>query len=77
MPGLLRAAEIHLTDRQQGVDERGHEQADGELTGSIPQQALHDPRGELSHRQLHDDENDGQHERRETDHRGRHRLQDG
>ena len=71
-----RISQLDLADRQQRVDERRDEQPDGELAGPITQQPLHDARRELAHCELNDDEDDGEDQRRQTDHRRGNRSQD-
>ncbi len=76
MPGAVGAAQVDLADGQQGMDEGGDEQTDGQLAGPVAQQALHDAGRDRAHRELDHHEDDGQDERREADHRRRHRLED-
>ena len=67
---------IDFADRQQRMHESGDEQADGELTGPVPQETLNDPGRELAHGELYDHQHDRQHEYRQVHHRSGHRRQD-
>jgi hypothetical protein len=43
LPRFAGIAQLDLPDRQQGVDERRHEEPDRELAGPVAEQALNDP----------------------------------
>ena len=58
-----------LADGEDRMDERRDKEPDRELARLVSQDALHDARGELTHRQLDDDHRDREDERGETDHR--------
>ena len=64
------AVDRHLAEREDGVDERRDEESDRELARLVPQDALHDARRELAHRELDDDHRDREDERGQAHHRG-------
>ena len=60
----------HLAQGEDRVHERRDEQTDRELARFVAQDALHDARRELAHRELNDNHRDRQHERGQAHHRG-------
>ena len=66
----------HLAEREDRVHEGRDEETDRELTGLVLEDALHDPRRELAHRELDDHHRDRQHESGQADHRRRDGAED-
>ena len=60
----------HLAQGEDRVHERRDEQTNRKLARLVAQDALHDARRKLAHRELNDDHRDRQHERRQAHHRG-------
>jgi hypothetical protein len=63
----------HGAQRQQGVDERAHEDAQGELALPVPEEGAQDAGGELVAGLLEHEDGDGEDEAGERHHRGGHR----
>jgi hypothetical protein len=67
--GHLPLDDVGSVQRDDGLDERRAEEPDHDLAGMVLEQRAHDPRRELPHSKLRDDERHRQHEAHQRDDR--------